>query len=403
MELERHVLDAARLGWRREDDVVSALIPQYYFEYLRGGTGQPLAGVVRHNQMDLRGLAALFGKINSLLESREDGFGETDSLDLFGLSRFLHRKGEKELAHSACAYALNAGLPGGISAAGDAGIGVDGETARRPGTVLPRLLHELVANPQETVFACEQLAMHYERHARDLARAVEFAQLGLKTLQRQFGSLRDPYASTRHRRMEEKFVCRLERLQHRIRSADAQPRCWPEQRPQAATGIALFELFATSAIPLNLEVQTGWIPQEQLGKLVVEELWPLRRRIICERNWNFGATGCSPLPRRKPAMARCINCWQAWTRRFRVCSKAHSESAKHATTQSRPTGCCAIPCCDFAWIIFRRRNRGRWRRTWCWPRVSRKHCCRRKTGRWMAGTRAIITSRRILSAGIIAT
>src|SRR6266404_1412186 len=67
VELERHVLDAPRLGWRRDDDVSSALIPQFYFDYLRGGPAEPLAGVVRHNQMDLRGLAALLGKINALL------------------------------------------------------------------------------------------------------------------------------------------------------------------------------------------------------------------------------------------------------------------------------------------------------------------------------------------------
>src|ERR1700674_156551 len=67
VELERHVLHAPRLGWHRENDVASALIPQYYFDYLRGGPAEPLAGVVRHNQMDLRGLAALFGKINAFL------------------------------------------------------------------------------------------------------------------------------------------------------------------------------------------------------------------------------------------------------------------------------------------------------------------------------------------------
>ena len=66
VELERRVLDAQRLGWHREDDIASALIPQYYFDYLRGGSLDPLVGVVRHNQMDLRGLAALFGKINSI-------------------------------------------------------------------------------------------------------------------------------------------------------------------------------------------------------------------------------------------------------------------------------------------------------------------------------------------------
>src|SRR5881275_1385142 len=70
VELERHVLDAPRLGWHRENDVSSALIPQFYFDYLRGGPAEPLAAVVRHNQMDLRGLAALFGKINTLLSEQ---------------------------------------------------------------------------------------------------------------------------------------------------------------------------------------------------------------------------------------------------------------------------------------------------------------------------------------------
>src|SRR6266403_5019658 len=68
VELERHVLDIERLGWHREDDVPSSMIPQFYFNYLRGGSPAPLAGVVRHNGMDLRGLAAVFGKLNTLLD-----------------------------------------------------------------------------------------------------------------------------------------------------------------------------------------------------------------------------------------------------------------------------------------------------------------------------------------------
>src|SRR5215469_8794129 len=67
MELEEHVLDAKRLGWDRADDVPSNMIPQFYFDYLRGRSVAPLAGVVRHNRNDLRGLAALFGKLNTML------------------------------------------------------------------------------------------------------------------------------------------------------------------------------------------------------------------------------------------------------------------------------------------------------------------------------------------------
>src|SRR5216684_3472465 len=103
VELERQVLDAARLGWHRQDDVLAALIPQHYFDYLRGGPAEPLAAVVRHNQMDLRGLAALVGKIDALLASDEER--DAESLDLFGLSRFLQRRGESQRAHSACTQA----------------------------------------------------------------------------------------------------------------------------------------------------------------------------------------------------------------------------------------------------------------------------------------------------------
>src|SRR4029077_4384618 len=41
VELERHSLDAQMVGWHREDDVLAALIPQHYFDYLRGGPAEP--------------------------------------------------------------------------------------------------------------------------------------------------------------------------------------------------------------------------------------------------------------------------------------------------------------------------------------------------------------------------
>jgi len=220
IELERHVLDPARLGWRREDDVPSAMIPQYYFDYLHGAPGQPLAGVVKHNQMDLRGLAALFGKINSLLESREDGFGDADSLDLFGLSKFLHRKGEQELAHSACAYALEAGLAAEFRPGATRELALmakhRGEAERAA-----ELWHQLVTDPEETVVACEQLAIHYERHNRDFSRALEFAQLGSKMLRCGFCGSRYRIGSARHGRQLERFMCRIDRLRHRIKSEEA--------------------------------------------------------------------------------------------------------------------------------------------------------------------------------------
>jgi uncharacterized protein len=214
IELEQHVLDAPRLGWHREDDIVSARIPQFYFDYLRGGPGQPLICVVKHNQMDLRGLAALFGKINSLLDTREDFDDGADSLDLFGLSKFLHRKGEKERAHSACARALDAGLPAEFrpQATRDLALMAKrwGERERAAG-----LWQELVMHPRDGALACEQLAIHYERYERNFIRAMEFTELGLKKIRSRIVHSRDPLSSARTSRIEQRLLCRLARLRHR--------------------------------------------------------------------------------------------------------------------------------------------------------------------------------------------
>ncbi len=218
VELERHVLDAPRLGWRRDDDVSSALIPQFYFDYLRGGPAEPLAGVVRHNQMDLRGLAALFGKINALL-SEPSAAGETQSLDLFGLSRFLQRRGETDRAHSACSQALEIGLPAEFRPKARRELAL---MAKRRGEHdrAAEIWQEIVADAQDGIYACEQLAIHFERHAKNLSCAAEFAQLGLAKLRCQRSASRDPYFAARCTRLEQKFLHRIARLRHQMRISD---------------------------------------------------------------------------------------------------------------------------------------------------------------------------------------
>jgi len=227
VELERHVLDAPRLGWHRENDVASALIPQFYFEYLRGGPAEPLAGVVRHNQMDLRGLAALFCKISEMLSEPSGAASGFESLDLFGLSRFLQRRGEADRAHSTCAQALEIGLPDEFRPMALQELAL---LAKRRGqhSRAAEIWEEIVNEPQGSLNACEQLAIYYERHGKDLGRAAEFAEFGLATLRRRRdsllsgarGSSHDPYLAARHVRLEQKFLQRLARLQRRMKASD---------------------------------------------------------------------------------------------------------------------------------------------------------------------------------------
>jgi len=217
VELERHVLDTPRLGWHREDDIASSLIPQYYFDYLRGGSSDPLVGVLRHNQMDLRGLAALFGKINSLLASQHSERDGIDSLDLFGLSRFFERRGDSDRAHVACSQALDLGLPAELRPLAHRELAL---LAKRRGdhAAAAALWLELAADPQDGVLACEQLAIHYERRAKDPIRAAEFARLGLAKLQRTQTHTRDPYAAARATRFAEKLLVRINRLEGKLKN-----------------------------------------------------------------------------------------------------------------------------------------------------------------------------------------
>jgi hypothetical protein len=232
-QLERYVLDTNRLGWNREDDISSEMIPQYYFDYLRGGPAAPLAGVLKHNQMDLRGLAALYCKINELLADENGDSRDIESLDLFGLSRFFGRRGDTDRAHSACAQALAIGLPAEIQPKARSELAFmakrRGEHARAA-----ELWQQIVADPRGGIQACEQLAIHYERRVKDLTKAAEFANLALGKLRRQRAASHDPYVAARLARQEETFLLRIARLQRRLKTRRGSTKPLPLARSQTA-------------------------------------------------------------------------------------------------------------------------------------------------------------------------
>jgi hypothetical protein len=256
--LERHVLDAPRMGWHREDDVVSALIPQHYFDYLRGGPSEPLAGVMRHNQMDLRGLAALFGKIDLLLAEENRPDQEVDSLDLFGLSRYLKRRGDSDRAHTACAQALDLGLPTEFRPQARRELAL---LAKRRGhhenaaLLWHELATELTGNDQDGIHACEQLAIYYERRVKDFTRAAEFAQLALAKVRRLRTNSRDPHAAARGIRLEQTFLNRITRLEHRIKlTTGGCSYCVPLADPKQPAGSS----GARASDAVSSEEETGW-------------------------------------------------------------------------------------------------------------------------------------------------
>jgi uncharacterized protein len=220
-ELERQIL-----GLDRGPDIASELIPQIYFDFLRGAGARALALVFRHNQMDLRGLATLAGHLTDLLAAPQEARAEP--LDLYGLCRLLTRRGELGEAQRLYERTLDAGLPGFADRAARRDLARLAKRRRdfpRANELWGELSGRLAAaalrssagfgrwaaeEVEAALEASEQLAIHYEHRAREPERAAELTRAALAAL----GNARVARAldPSRQRRWQGRFLRRLGRL-----------------------------------------------------------------------------------------------------------------------------------------------------------------------------------------------
>ena len=214
-ELERRVLGAESLGWSRQYDIDSSRIPEFYFDYLRGGAAEPLAGVFLHNRMDLRGLAALAGRILRTLSEPESIEANTErALEIYGACGILKRRGESTRARGLYERALAAGLPETIDLRARHELAHLAKRERDFGYAA-ELWHGIAEASAGSFEACEQLCIHYERRVRDLAEAMRLARRALTQLRRaqRLGLIE----SHRHAHWAERFTRRLSRLEQKTK------------------------------------------------------------------------------------------------------------------------------------------------------------------------------------------
>src|SRR5207245_5914963 len=204
-ELERHVL-----GWDRGADLLSRLIPQIYFDYLRGGSPERLVPVLNHNQLDLRGLAALSSRILSLLSDVEN-LGQ-DGLELFGVSRICEKRGEDVRARSLYQKSIASLLPSETDRVARRSLA---RLAKRQGDfeVACDLWKTALGNSRHGYDAYEQLAMYYEHKAREPEQARQIVQQALDELSHaiQVGDI----APGPYREIKARFDRRMERLKRK--------------------------------------------------------------------------------------------------------------------------------------------------------------------------------------------
>jgi uncharacterized protein len=206
-ELERHVL-----AWDRGADLLSGMIPQIYFDYLRGGSPERLVPVLNHNQMDLRGLAALSSRILSLLSDAET-LGQ-DGLELFGVSRICEKRGENTRARKLYEKSISSILPTETDRVARRSLA---KLAKREGDydLACELWKDALGNSRHGYEAYEQLATYYEHKARHPEQARLIVQQALEELRRaiQAGDIM-PGA---YREFKSRFDRRMERLERKSR------------------------------------------------------------------------------------------------------------------------------------------------------------------------------------------
>jgi uncharacterized protein len=224
-ELERHVL-----GWDRGPDMMSDLIPNIYFDFLRGGSPEPLVPIFLHNQMDLRGLAGIAARVLSLLADPEAS--GHDALELYGVSRICERRGETIRARTLYTRSIAAELP---EETGRAARRAVARLAKRAGDfpAACSLWEDMLGNSREGLEAYEQLAMHYEHRTREPHLAVDVVRKALAELRRadKLGTI----ASASHRQQKDRFEKRLARIELKIgrtvrREAETSAECKPKRK-----------------------------------------------------------------------------------------------------------------------------------------------------------------------------
>ena len=208
-QLERHVL-----GWDRGADRVSETIPQAYLDFVRGGSPERLVPVFNHNQMDLRGLAALSGRVLSLLSDAEN-VGQ-DGLELFGVSQICERRGESGRARKLYEKSIASSLPVETDRSARRSLA---RIAKREGDFDAACEHwkSALGNSRHGYEAYRQLAIYHEHTASDPERALQVVQQALNELRRAYEMgdlLPRPY-----RELKDRFEHRKLRLERKRRKS----------------------------------------------------------------------------------------------------------------------------------------------------------------------------------------
>lgn len=103
------------LDYERDDPIPSALVPDAYFAYLRGGPDETLEMALEHNRLDVISLAHLHSRLLRRLHGRDV---DMEAQDWLAVGKFRFRRGNRADGWRALRNAANFGEPGAAATAG---------------------------------------------------------------------------------------------------------------------------------------------------------------------------------------------------------------------------------------------------------------------------------------------
>jgi hypothetical protein len=188
--LEREVLGVGRA----EDDLPGYLIPEIWLDYVRSGDAEQVARVFRHNAEDILSLVSLANHLYTLL----DGRGSLPGEDQYGLAGLLVDLGQIDRAEALYAQAARSCRLPSVREQAMRDLAYLLKRAERRAEALP-WWQELAS--ADAVYACEELAKHYEWRDSDLGLAIEWTRRGITIAERDRDQLRRREAldALRHR------------------------------------------------------------------------------------------------------------------------------------------------------------------------------------------------------------
>jgi tetratricopeptide (TPR) repeat protein len=178
-------LEEEVLGVRRtQEDVPGWLIPELYWKYVRSRDARDMPRIFYHNAQDILSLVVLAARLSSLLThhplaSSQDG--DIPGEDLYGLGRLLCDLGQGDRGEVALARSVECCRLRSVRELAMRDLAYLLKRQERRDEALA--LWQRLAREEGAIYAFEELAKHYEWHARDTAQALAWTEEALALVQ----------------------------------------------------------------------------------------------------------------------------------------------------------------------------------------------------------------------------